>query len=354
MTSENAQNPGPGDLGSTSENTNPAPGAAADPTPGNGATPAAGTPRRRGARPTPLPEDFAEFLTDYAAVLETVPLSPDTRRTYVSRVRMFLAWLADGTGRRRYRGDPLTNPTARDWAVRDYRLYLLREATPKRSVRYCNNALAAQDDFYVRLGLGKANVGRDELPKTAPKAMDARAEIRWLRAVEAWPHARDRAIALLPFYAGLRIGDIVALDVDDVRLSARKGNLRVFGKGGKPRDVPVHPALAVLLQDWLDERASWPGAATERALFLSRRRGRLTTRAASDVFTAIAEAAGLEDATTAHVGRHTFVTRLIRGGEDLITVAEIAGHARLETLKVYSQPTDEDKHNALRHLTVDR
>jgi integrase/recombinase XerC len=268
---------------------------------------------------------------------------------------MFLAWLADASGRGRYRGDPLTNPTARDWAIRDYRLYLLREAIPKRSVRYCNNALAALDDFYVRLGLGKANAGRDELPTTAPKAMDAKEEIRWLRAVEAWPHARDRAIALLPFYAGLRIGDIVALDVDDIRISARKGNLRVFGKGGKPRDVPVHPTLATLLQAWLDERAGWPGADRERALFLSRRGGgRLTARAASDVFTAIAAHAGLEDATTAHVGRHTFVTRLIRGGEDLVTVAELAGHARLETLKVYSQPTDDDKHNALRHLTVDR
>jgi integrase/recombinase XerC len=117
---------------------------------------------------------------------------------------MYLAWLADGTGRRRYRGDTLTNPTARDWAIRDYRLYLLREATPKRSVRYSNDALVALDDFYVRLGLGKANVGPDELPKTAPKAMDARAEIRWLRAVESWPHARDRALALLLFYAAGR------------------------------------------------------------------------------------------------------------------------------------------------------
>jgi site-specific recombinase XerC len=347
VTSENTQNPVPEDPGSTSENTNRHPEAVAAP-----------TARRRGARPTLLPEDFTDFLATYASALEKVPMSADTRRTYVSRVRMYLAWLADGTSsgssRRRFRGDPLTNPTARDWAIRDYRLYLLREATPKRSVRYSNNALAALDDFYVRLGLGKANVGRDELPKTAPKAMDANAEIRWLRAVESWPHARDRAMALLPFYAGLRIGDIVALDVDDVRLSARKGALRVFGKGGKTREVPVHPALAALLQAWLDERAGWPGADRERALFLSRRGGRPTARAASNVFTAIATRAGLEDATTAHVGRHTFVTRLVRGGEDLITVAELAGHARLETLKVYSHPTEADKQSALRHLAVDR
>ncbi|MER5424199.1 hypothetical protein [Streptosporangium roseum] len=52
---------------------------------------------------------------------------------------------------------PDTSSRARDWAVRDYRLYLLREADPKRSVRYVNNALAALDDFHVRRGLGKAD-----------------------------------------------------------------------------------------------------------------------------------------------------------------------------------------------------
>ena len=50
----------------------------------------------------------------------------------------------------------------------------------------------------------------------------------------------------------------------------------------------------------------------------------------------------------------TFVTGFIRGGEDLVTIAELTGHSRLETLRVYSRPTETDKHNALRHLTVDR
>jgi integrase len=62
----------------------------------------------------------------------------------------------------------------------------------------------------------------------------------------------------------------------------------------------------------------------------------LTARAASDVFTAIATRTGLDERATAHIGRHAFVTRLIRGGEDLVTVAELADHSRLETLR--SQP----------------
>jgi integrase len=284
-------------------------------------------PGRRGATPTPLPAEYDEILGGYAAALEAAPLSADTRRTYVSRVRQYLAWLHRDTGERRF-GDPLTLPGARDWAVRDYRRYLLREADPKRSVRYCNNTLAALDDFYMRRGLGKADIARDDLPRTAPRALDANAQVRWLRAVRQWPHVRDRALAL--------------------------SVLVVYGKGGKIREVPVHPELRPLLQDWINARRGWPGAGRQRALFLNRRGGRLSRRGASDIFTAIAANAGLDDKATAHIGRHTFVNELIRGGEDLVIVAEIAGHARLETLRVYSQPTDDDKHNALRHLTVDR
>jgi site-specific recombinase XerD len=265
-----------------------------------------------------------------------------------------VARLASPAAGRRSKGDPLTNPRARDWAVRHYRLYLLRDAEPKRSVRYSNNALAALDDFHIRLGLGKADISRDDLPKTAPKALDGNAQVRWLRAIENWPHTRDRPLALLPFYAGLRIGDAVALDMADVRMSARKGVLVVYDKGGKIREVPIHSQLREPLTGWLDERPKWSNASTEKALFLNRRGGRLTARGASTVFTAIGAAAGLDDEITAHIGRHTFVTQLIRGGEDLATVAEIAGHSRLETLRIYSQPTDDDKHNALRHLTVDR
>jgi site-specific recombinase XerD len=80
----------------------------------------------------------------------------------------------------------------------------------------------------------------------------------------------------------------------------------------------------------------------------------LKNAGASDVFTAIAENAGLDEPATAHVGRHTFINELIRGGEDLVLVAELSGHARLETLRLHSRPTEADKQNALRHLPVDR
>jgi integrase len=321
--------------------------------PASGNTGPSGT-GRRGARPTALPAGPAGVLERYAAALAGVPLAEETKRTYLSRVRMYLAWLASPAAARRLGGDPLADPRARDWAVRDYRHWLLREADPKRSARYANNALAALDDFYTRLGLGKADVARDDLPQIAPKALGRNAQLRWLRAVEDWPSPRNRLLALLPFYAGLRIGDAVALDVADIQMSARKGHLIVSGRGGKVRQVPIHPQLRTPLTGLARRTASLEERRRRAGAIPQPPRRPAVGPGASAVFTAIGSAAGLDDHITAHTGRHTFVTQLIRGGEDLVTVAEIAGHSRLDTLRIYSRPTDDDKHNALRHLTVDR
>src|SRR5438128_8259771 len=217
-----------------------------------------------------------------------------------------------------------------------------------------NSALAAIDDFYARRGLGRANAERADLPDQAPRALDQRAVLRWLRAVEAHLAPRDRALAGVLFYAGARISEAVRLDVDDVRLSARKGTLRLLGKGNKVREVPIHPQLRRDLTLWLEERPNWPGANVTPALFLNQRGDRLSVRGASDVVAALAEAAAQEDETTAHILRHTFATTLIRGGADLVLVAELLGHARLDTTRTYTRPTAEDCAKVVELLPVDR
>ena len=287
-------------------------------------------------------------LEDYVMALKPAPLSDQTRRTYASKVRQFLAWLADADADTD--GDPLGAVDARDWAVRDYRTHLKRVL--KRKPATVNNALAAVDDLYIRRGLGPANAVRAEIAKTAPKALSKRAAVRFLRAVEACPSPRDRAIALIPFYAGTRIAEIVGLDTDDVRISARKAILRIYGKGEKVREIPLHPQLRAALTGWLDERPGWPGADSP-ALFLNQRGNRLSVKGAHDIITSIADRAGLDDDTTTHVLRHTFATRLVRGGTDLVIVADLLGHARLETTRVYTGPTDEDRATALNLLDVD-
>lgn len=309
--------------------------------------------RGAGARPTALPADLAEIISEYAAALADTPLSSESRRTYLSRVRMYLAWL-DQHNPQRTQSDPITNPRARDWAVRDYRLWLLRDGPDKRSVVYANSALTAIDDFYVRRGLGKVTIERDELPDTAPRALNKQARIRWLRAVEAHLSPRDRTLALIPYYAGARISEVVRLDVTDVHRSARKAQLRIWGKGGKPRTVHIHKELRTELDQWLDERPNWPHADHNPALFLNAKSGRLTARAASGIIRAIALNGALDDEPTAHVLRHTLATTLVRGHTDLVIVAELLGHARLETTRRYSLPSEKDKEDALNLITVDR
>lgn len=293
-------------------------------------------------------ENTAEALADYQRALRAAPLAAETRRTYYSKVRGYLTWLAAAD----VDGDPLTQPRPRDWAVRDYRTHLVTVA--KRAPRTINTALAAIDDFYTRRGLGLAAADRLDLPAQVPRALDAKTALRWVRAIATRPSPRDRVLALLPIYAGLRVSETVALDTDDVRLSARKGNLRVSGKGTTVRDLPIHPELRTDLQTWLDERPGWPGAGISPALLLNRYGQRLSVRGASDIRAIAADANLDEEHITAHVGRHTFATTLIRCGTDLVAVADMLGHARLDTVRLYTGPSAADRERALNLLPYDR
>jgi site-specific recombinase XerD len=165
-------------------------------------------------------------------------------------------------------------------------------------------------------------------------------------------HRPNRALALRPLYAGTRIAEIRALDVAGVRLSARKGELHIVGKGEKSRTVPVHQKLRGALATWLAERPSKPGA-DSAALFTSVRGTRMTTDAIADVIGAITRAAGLDDHVTSHVLRHTFGTELTRSGVDIVTVAELMGHASLETTRLYTRPSAAGLQRAVDLLTAE-
>jgi site-specific recombinase XerD len=141
-----------------------------------------------------------------------------------------------------------------------------------------------------------------------------------------------------------------------MQLSARKGLITVrAGKGGRYREIPVHAGLREHLVLWIsDERPSWPGAGTSPALLLNRRGGRLSARGAHDILLAIAAEARLDPGFSGQILRHTFGTRLVRDGHDLVLVAELMGHARTETTRGYSLPTAADAQAAINSLPADR
>ncbi|GII43210.1 hypothetical protein Pph01_82130 [Planotetraspora phitsanulokensis] len=216
--------------------------------------------------------------------------------------------------------------------------------------------LTALDHFFTQLGLGPAVVRRDDAPKLAPRALDARQQKRYLRAVERRPLARDRLL----FYSGVRIAELVALDDDDVPLSARKGKLIVrSGKGETSREIPLLDGTArISITEWRTDCASWPGADTP-ALFLNRRGGRLSTRAVDQLMDELATDADILDdvgalALSAHILRHTLATNLLRAGVDIVVVAELLGHTRLDTTRRYTLPTHADLEDAVSHLPTDQ
>jgi site-specific recombinase XerC len=153
----------------------------------------------------------------------------------------------------------------------------------------------------------------------------------------------------LLLYTALRLHELVALDLDDVSISARKGLLVIrSGKGDLYREVPLNPSCRQPLTDWLRERAAADG---ERALFTGPQGRRLSARAVDLVVRSVAARAELK--LSAHMVRRTCVTNLVRSGNDLVLVAALAGHRRLETTRRYSLPSAADRQAAIDALEIE-
>lgn len=292
--------------------------------------------------------DPLQVLEAYESWLARQSLSPRTRGEYARWVRLFCRWLAEESDEGALGADPFADLVARDYAARDFKRFLKSErALGPASV---NLALAAVDHLYGHLGLGRANVRRESLPVSAPRALSRGEQRRLLRAAER-AGARDRALVVLMLFAGLRIGETVALDVDDVTISARKGLVVVrSGKGDAYREVALNALVRAVLGEWLDGRTR-RAVDGERALFVSVRGSRISPRAADAAVRRVGAAADLS--LSAHVLRHTCLTNLVRQGEDLVMVAEIAGHVRIETTRRYSLPSKADRQAAMERMDVE-
>jgi len=286
--------------------------------------------------------DVDALLATYRAWLERQALAARSREAYAAQVAAFLAWLASSE----HEGRALSDPHVRDWAVRDYKRHVKSEA--RWAPASVNQALAAIDNFYRSLGAGRPEVPREDLPQVAPRALEEDEQRRFLRAVEASPSPRDRAIATVFFYTALRLSELADLELVDVSVTARRGMVRVrAGKGDTYREVPLNSACRKALDEWSQARST----GEVEALWLSRQGTRMSSRAIDLVIRRLAKDAGLE--LSAHTLRHTAVTNLIRSGADIVLVAEIAGHRRLDTTRRYSLPSAADRDAALEAILVE-
>jgi integrase/recombinase XerD len=186
-------------------------------------------------------------------------------------------------------------------------------------------------------------VVRPRLPRSLPRPLSVDEVARLLAAPRETDEKglRDRAVLETMYGAGLRVSEVVGLDVDDVDLE--DGSVRVLGKGGKERDVPLGRYAREAIGAYL-ARAR-PALATPRsrsALFLNRRDGRrLSRQACWNAIREHAMVAGIDKRVTPHTLRHSFATHLLEGGADVRVVQELLGHASVATTQVYTLVTKE-------------
>jgi integrase/recombinase XerC len=175
-------------------------------------------------------------------------------------------------------------------------------------------------------------------PKSAKRLPDALSpdDARQLVEVEADDAlaVRDRAMLELFYSSGLRLAELTGLAPDDINFA--DATVRVTGKGGKTRIVPVGSHAATALQAWLAERVSMPGL-DEQALFVNRQGRRLGPRAIQSRVQQRGQRQGIAARVHPHMLRHSFASHVLQSSSDLRAVQEMLGHSSISTTQVYTQ-----------------
>jgi integrase/recombinase XerC len=227
--------------------------------------------------------------------------------------------------------------------VSDMRAWMASERGRGVAARSLARSLSAVKSFYRwladREGFEPTAVLSTRSPKfqkklPRPLAVDgARAMIDTveLQAREPWIAARDVAVVTLLYGCGLRISEALGLTPTDVPLPA---TLRIIGKGGKERLVPVIPAARAAVNAYLD---ACPHQLTaDQPIFRGSRGGPLYPKAIQNVMASSRMQLGLPATATPHAMRHSFATHLLNAGGDLRSIQELLGHASLSTTQSYT------------------
>ncbi len=265
-------------------------------------------------------------------------LSPHTQRAYASDLRQFLASTGEGS----------VPAEATSIDVRSFLAGLHGRCGPATLGRKLA-ALRAYFGFLIREGVcaldPTAGMSAPRLPKRLPRPLPVDECMGLIDGVPAGPAAierRDRALLELLYGAGLRVSELSALDVRDVDL--HRGDVRVTGKGGKQRVVPLPAATRVALAAWVDSRRA-PGLLAQ-PLFTALRRGsaaprRLGPRDVRRVVARRARHGGIASHVHPHRLRHSYATHLLDMGADLREIQELLGHASLSTTEKYTAVSSE-------------
>jgi integrase/recombinase XerC len=173
-------------------------------------------------------------------------------------------------------------------------------------------------------------------PRPLPKALSVEAAQQLLEVSKPLspPETRDRAMFELLYSSGLRLAELVSLNVND-QVDLAQGEVTVTGKGSKTRTVPLGARAREALRAWLDVRAQL-ASSNEKALFVGARGRRIAAGLVGARLAAWARRQGLAEHVHPHMLRHSFATHVLQSSQDLRAVQEMLGHASISTTQVYT------------------
>ncbi|PQM27793.1 recombinase XerC [Sphingopyxis lindanitolerans] len=259
--------------------------------------------------------------------------SEHTRRAYIATAERFCAFLSY------HRGGAVDAPMLQSLTPNDLRAYLADRRAEGLGNASAARELSALRGFLRFVGGSNASVPQLRGPRVkkglprpvAPDEALGLAHDVEANAREGWVGARDFALLLLLYGAGLRIGEALSLTGAALPLGETLG---VTGKRNKTRIVPILPAVAAAVARYA-EACPWP-IGKETALFLGARGGPLAPGVIRASVRTARRALGLPERTTPHALRHSFATHLLAGGADLRSLQELLGHASLASTQVYT------------------
>jgi integrase/recombinase XerC len=228
--------------------------------------------------------------------------------------------------------------------LRDYMAYLMEQGIAKPSIARKLSAIRSFYRYLLQEGMVSANpianTTSPKLDRRLPSFLTAEEMERLLTAPDlSTPLGqRDRALLELLYASGLRISELVRLDLGKVNLDTRE--IRIWGKGSKERIGLIgKPAAEALITYLNDGRPKLMGGKKTSALLLNRYGGRLTARSIQLMLEQYAKLVGINKKVHPHMLRHTFATHLLDGGADLRVVQELLGHAQLSSTQIYTHVT---------------
>jgi integrase/recombinase XerC len=222
--------------------------------------------------------------------------------------------------------------------VRTCLAYLHRKGLSPRSLQRWLSSLRAFFSFGIRerwLAINPAKgINAPKAHKRLPKTLDADEASRFVEVNgNDWFALRDRAMLELFYSSGLRLSELVNLDINAVDMS--QAQVRVLGKGNKERQLPIGSHAMTALKNWLRQRNT--DIETDcPAVFIGKQGKRLTTRAIQSRFTKLSISQDMHEPIHPHMLRHSFASHMLESSGDLRAVQEMLGHANLTTTQVYT------------------